>query len=141
MGGNSLSEFGKFVGENGMKTVALKETITWHDALMDRLHRGRGDKEKTTRGRLSKESGVPESYLFRLKHKREEMRDVAGEVYRRMRLTYERICERIENAADRMDELREKIEGTGHEANEGNPQGAGGVADVAARDLAIRDGQ
>lgn len=126
-----------------MKTVALLETIRWHDKLMDRLHLGRGDKEKTTRGRLSKESGVPESYLFRLKHKREEMRDVAGEVYRRMRLTYERICERIENAADRMDQIREDIEGTSHEASESNSHSESGVAEAQPRDLetSVRQGR
>lgn len=45
-----------------MSTVALKEGLSWHDALMNKLHRGRGDKEKRVRGELSDVSGIPESY-------------------------------------------------------------------------------
>lgn len=89
-----------------MSTVALKEALGWHDELMGKLHRGRGDKEKRVRGELSDESGIPESYLFRLQHKRRDMRDIAGEAYRRLAATYERICQRNEEAADRNDAER-----------------------------------
>ncbi len=106
MSGKRVSEFGKRVSEDEMSTVALREALTWHDELMDKLHRGRGDKEKRVRGELSDESGIPESYLFRLQHKRRDMRDIAGEAYRRLAVTYDRICQRNEEAADRNDAER-----------------------------------
>lgn len=81
------------------QTIALREALEWHDALMDREFKGRKDKESAARFRLSKKTGVPESYLFRLAHKRREMRDVAGEVYRRL-------CVAIETKADAMESRR-----------------------------------
>lgn len=81
------------------KTVALEQAIVWHDALMDLEFKGRKDKESAARFRLSKKIGVPESYLFRLAHKRREMRDVAGEVYRRL-------CIAIEDKADALEARR-----------------------------------
>lgn len=100
MSGKSVSENGKRVSEVDMcQTVALREALEWHDALMDLEFKGRKDKESAARFRLSKETGVPESYLFRLTHKRNEMRDVAGEVYRRL-------CVAIETKADALEARR-----------------------------------
>ena len=82
-----------------MSTVALKEALEWHDALMEAEFKGRKDKESAARFRLSKKIGVPESYLFRLTHKRRDMRDVAGEVYRRLWQGYVSLCERNEARA------------------------------------------
>lgn len=99
------------------QTLALREAIEWHDALMDLEFKGRKDKESAARFRLSKKIGVPESYLFRLAHKRREMRDVAGEVYRRLCIAIEtkadalaaRRVGRTGNAVDqRADEARER---------------------------------
>lgn len=95
-----------------MSTVALKEGMSWHDALMNKLHRGRGDKEKRVRGELSDVSGIPESYLFRLQHKRRDMRDIAGEAYRRLRVTYEAVCEGIETKAAAVEREAHEIEET-----------------------------
>jgi hypothetical protein len=116
MSDKSFSENGKKVSEGGMSTVALREALTWHDRMMDTLHRGRGDKEKRVRGELSDISGIPESYLFRLQHKRRDMRDIAGEVYRRLGLAYERVCVRVETSADGLERLRQEIEAS-HEAS------------------------
>lgn len=68
---------------------------------MDREFKGRGDKEKSVRYRLSKRTGIPESYLFRLQYKTREMKDVAGEVYRRLMVAYDEACRANEEAADR----------------------------------------
>lgn len=81
------------------QTIALREAFKMHDALMDLEFKGRKDKESAARFRLSKKTGVPESYLFRLAHKRREMRDVAGEVYRRL-------CVAIEDKADALEARR-----------------------------------
>ena len=100
MSGKSVSEFGKKISEEDMnQTVALREALEWHDALMDLEFAGRKDKESAARFRLSKKIGVPESYLFRLAHKRRDMRDVAGEVYRRL-------CVAIEGKADALEARR-----------------------------------
>lgn len=93
-----------------MSTVALQESLYRHDQLMDKLHRGRGDKEKRVRGELSDLSGIPESYLFRLQHKRRDMRDIAGEAYRRLKLAYEQVCEGLENTASRLEGEAQRIE-------------------------------
>lgn len=111
-------------------TVALREALSWHDQLMHKLHRGRGDKEKTVRGRLSDESGVPESYLFRMTHKRRDMRDIAGEPYRLIRLAYLRICEGVEHATDELDRKRREIEET-NATDTGHPSVVARVASAA----------
>lgn len=85
------------------QTVALQRALGWHDALMDHEHRGRRDKESAARGRLADKTGVPESYLYRLAHKRRDMRDIAGEVYRLLEQGHRKYvlaCERHEQAAD-----------------------------------------
>lgn len=101
MYGNWFSKNGKNVSEDKMTSMALIEAKGWAEELMNREFAGRGDREKSARYRLSKKTGVPESYLFRLQYKTREMKDVAGEVYRRLRLAYETACLANEEAADR----------------------------------------
>jgi hypothetical protein len=104
MYGKSVSESGKKVSEAEMTSTALIEAKTWADRLMNIEFRGRGDKEKSARYRLSKKVGVSESYLFRLQYKTAGMNDVAGSVYRALMIainTYDRICQANEDVADR----------------------------------------
>lgn len=114
-----------------MSTAALFEAKKWADALMDLEFKGRGDREKTARGRLSKKTGIPESYLFRLQYKTREMKDVAGSVYRALMLVYDTACEGNEKAADRYKaarlRLREPHEETEQEPVEA-PRGVGASA-------------
>lgn len=100
MNGNSVSRSGKNGSEN-MTSMALIEAKGWADQLMDSEFRGRGDKEKSARYRLSKKTGVPESYLFRLQYKTAEMKDVAGSVYRALMIAYDSACRSNEDAADK----------------------------------------
>lgn len=93
-----------------MSTVALQNAVRWHDRLMDAEYKGRKDNESAARFRLSKKIGVPESYLYRLAYKRRDMRDVAGEVYRRLQEGYEAICLKIEASADAMASERREYE-------------------------------
>jgi len=95
-----LSRNGKTVSEDKMSSTALIEAKQWADALMDAEWRGRRDRDASVRYRLSKRTGVPESYLYRLQYKTAEMKDVAGSVYRSLMLAYEELCERNNNAAD-----------------------------------------
>lgn len=105
-----------------MSTVALTQAVSMADQLMNAEFKGRGDREKTARYRLSKKTGVPESYLFRLTYKAREMGDVKGEWYRLLKQHYEAWCVANEAAADRYDEERLKIEDN-HEATQ-KPNGA-----------------
>ena len=115
MYGNWFSKSGKSVSEDAMTSIALTEAKEWADELMNREFSGRGDREKSARFRLSKKTGVPESYLFRLQYKTREMKDVAGEVYRRLKLAYDAACLANEKAAERYktERLELKNETTG----------------------------
>lgn len=95
-----------------MSSVALSEAREFLDALHDAEFRGRKDTDGAARYRLAMKLGVKESYLFRLQYRADEMKDVAGEVYRRLRLAYETTCERVENAADRIERETREIEET-----------------------------
>lgn len=125
MSGNYVSETGKRVSEE-MNSTALFEAKSWADALMDSEFRGRGDKEKSARYRLSKRTGVPESYLFRLQYKTSEMKDVAGSVYRALMLAYDRTCQTNEEAADRFKAERLQMRSNHEETDEKSaPAGLG----------------
>lgn len=82
-----------------MSTQALNDAKTWLDVLHDAEFRGRKDTDGAARYRLAKRLGVKENYLFRLQYRAAEMKDVAGEVYRRLGIAYADICERNEKAA------------------------------------------
>lgn len=88
------------VGENDMSTQALSDARSWLETLHDAEFRGRKDTDGAARYRLANRLGVKESYLFRLQYRAGEMKDVAGEVYRRLQIAYESMCERNEKAAD-----------------------------------------
>lgn len=100
-----------------MTSIALEEAIGWTGKLMDLEFRGRKDKEYMIRHRLSENSGVPESYLYRLQYKSRGMKDVAGEYYRRLKLYYDSVCAVHEAAADRYREERLGIRGNNETAN------------------------
>lgn len=106
-----------------MASVALQEATDWLDELMDREFSGRGDKEYLIRHRISENSGVPERYLYRLQYQAKEMKDVAGEYYRRLRLYYESACQRNEAAADRYKDERLGMRGH-HETSDEKPASA-----------------
>jgi hypothetical protein len=123
MYGNWFSKNGKNVSEDHMTSTALIEAKGWAEELMNREFSGRGDREKSARYRLSKKTGVPESYLFRLQYKTREMKDVAGEVYRRLRLYYVEACLANEEAADRY--RSERLGNTDNEKINQKPASAG----------------
>lgn len=124
MYGKSVSETGKCVSEGKMTSIALIEAKSWADELLDKEFRGRGDKEKSARYRLSKSTGVPESYLFRLQYKTAEMKDVAGSVYRALMIAYDRACLSNEKAADRHRSERMRLKANYETADE-KPASAG----------------
>lgn len=124
MSGNNGSEFGTF--RRGVKALssALSEAVMWSEAIMDAEYRGRGDREKSVRFRVARRTGVPESYLKRLKYKSHEMKDVAGSVYRALKIAYDDLCQANEDAADRMRNERLSMRGH-HEKADEKPASAG----------------
>lgn len=117
MYGNWFSARGNRVSEE-MSTEALTEAKGWYKVLLDVEFRGRGDREKSVRGRLSKSLGIAESYLFRLQYKAHEMKDVAGEAYRRLKIAYDKACEKNEAAAARYRAERLSMDGINEAAVE-----------------------
>ncbi len=118
MYGKSVSERGKRISEVEMSGIALKEAKGWYEVLMDTEYRGRGDREKSVRGRLSKKTGVSESYLYRLQYKTSEMKDIAGSAYRALMHAYDDLCQHHEDAADRYKAERLNTRGKNEEADE-----------------------
>lgn len=120
MYGKSISEIGNFRSAKGITrpersrgfemSTALFEARDWADALMQKEFHGRGDREKSVRARVSKKTGVPESYLFRLTYKTREMRDVAGSVYRALKIAYDEMCAHNEAMAEQHKRDRLKLE-------------------------------
>lgn len=82
-----------------MSTQALSDAKTWLEVLHDAEFRGRKDTDGAARYRLAVKLGVKENYLFRLQYRAAEMKDVAGEVYRRLGMAYDDMCARNEQAA------------------------------------------
>ena len=114
--GKCISADGKNVSEGKMSTIALVEAKEWHDVLMEAEFQGRGDKEKSVRGRLADRTGIPESYLYRLQYKFREMTDVAGSAYRALMLAHDELCARNEAAAAGMRAERMRLRNK-HEAD------------------------
>jgi len=116
-----------------MSTCALNEAKSWLDVLHDAEFRGRRDTDGAARYRLASRLGVKESYLYRLQYRAEEMKDVAGEVYRRLKLAYEGLCERNEAAADAYRAQRLGM-GNPTDATTDQKPAAAGLGKTAARD-------
>jgi hypothetical protein len=115
-----------------MSTTALGQAIGWAEALHDAEFRGRKDTDGAARQRLAEKLGVKENYLFRLQYRAQEMKDVAGEVYRRLQIAYENLCEANEKAADAYRAERLSLRAKRHEAN--RKSAASGGRETAALD-------
>ena len=120
----SFSESDKSFGDSSMSTQALSDARIWLDTLHDAEFRGRRDTDGAARYRLASRLGVKESYLYRLQYRAVEMKDVAGEVYRRLKLAYDELCQRNERAADAYRAERLAI-GKPHETSDQEPASAG----------------
>lgn len=106
----AFSELAKSSSEDSMPSTALIEAKTWADILHDAEFKGRKDTDGAARYRLANRIGVKESYLFRLQYRAEEMKDVAGEVYRRLKIAIEAHRNaRIEEHRNEHNELRQRL--------------------------------
>jgi|GEM_PF-2535670 len=82
-----------------MSTTALNEAKGWYENLLDAEFRGRKDTDGAARYRLSSRLGLKENVLFRLQYRVADMKDIAGEAYRRLKIAHDELCERNEEAA------------------------------------------
>lgn len=103
-----VSEFAKSVSPDN-----VVETATfWSEEMQKAFFRGLGDTREAARSRLSREIGVPESYLKRLRYKVRDLSDIPGSVLIRLAIGYDRICAANETKAASLRaecaELREK---------------------------------
>lgn len=85
-----------------MSTTALNEAKGWYENLLDAEFRGRKDTDGAARYRLSSRLGLKENVLFRLQYRVADMKDIAGEAYRRLKIAHDELCERNEEAARAM---------------------------------------
>jgi len=108
-----------------MSTSALTDARSWLDALHDAEFRGRKDTDGAARYRLANRIGVKESYLYRLQYRAAEMKDVAGEVYKRLQCAYDDMCARNENAADAYRAARLKMRNPQDATTDKKPASAG----------------
>lgn len=113
----NIGKFAKSRSESEMSTTALHEGRKYYDGLMDAEYRGRKDRNASARARLADDMGVNETKLLRLEYKIEEMRDIGGELYRRLQIWYRAICEKNEAAAAEMRAERLRIRADRHAAN------------------------
>jgi hypothetical protein len=133
-----VSKSGNSVAEEKMGTQALNDAKTWLETLHDAEFRGRKDTDGAARYRLATRLGVKENYLFRLQYRAAEMKDVAGEVYRRLGIAYADLCKRVENAADAMERERREIEGKDATDRGSAPGGAGMARAPASAEREMR---
>lgn len=124
MEGKGFSKSDKSFGESEMSTQALSDAKSWLDVLHDAEYRGRKDTDGAARYRLASRLGVKENYLYRLQYRAEDMKDVAGEVYRRLKLAYDGLCERNERAADAYRAERLAMESKQHATTDEEPASA-----------------
>lgn len=83
-----------------MSFTAIDDARHWADELQKAEYKGFGDTIEAARYRVSKRTGVPESYLKRLRYRTSEMTDVAGSAYRALMLAYEEMSQRNYAAAE-----------------------------------------
>lgn len=81
---------------------AIDDARHWAEELQKAEYKGLGDTREAARYRVSRRTGIPESYLKRLRYRTSEMTDVAGSIYRALMLAYEDMCQRNNAAADRL---------------------------------------
>lgn len=132
MEGKTFRKFAKSNGKKEMSMTALIKGREYYDALMDAEYRGRKDTNGSARGRLADLLGVNENKLLRLEYSFDDMRDIGGELYRRLHLAYTAICEGNEAAAAAMRAERLKLKADRNVAHQKPvPKGMG---EGAARD-------
>lgn len=120
------------VSAGGKKLSVVEKARGWAEALQQAEFRGLGDTREAARYRVSRKTGVPESYLKRLRYRWEEMTDIAASQYVALQEAYAELCEAIEAKADEYERQRLQIR------NQTDAVDASPVADAAGEGGACR---
>lgn len=99
----------KRVSASGKRLSVVEKARGWAEALQQAEFRGLGDTREAARYRVSRKTGVPESYLKRLRYRWEEMTDIAASQYVALQEAYADLCEAIEAKADEYERQRLQI--------------------------------
>lgn len=106
-------------------SIAVSEAFDLLNAGARFKFRGWGDTLTAARDRAAEDAGVTPAQAERLWKNWRTMKSVNGDVYRSLRNAYSHLCEGIENAAERMEQERQEIEGRDAIDNCPVPAGAG----------------
>lgn len=97
------------VSAGGKRLSVVEKARGWAEALQQAEFRGLGDTREAARYRVSRKTGVPESYLKRLRYRWEEMTDIAASQYVALQEAYADLCGAIEAKADEYERQRLQI--------------------------------
>lgn len=120
------------VSAGGKRLSVVEKARGWAEALQQAEFRGLGDTREAARYRVSRKTGVPESYLKRLRYRWEEMTDIAASQYVALQEAYADLCGAIEAKADEYERQRLQIR------NQTDAVDASPVADAAGEGGACR---
>lgn len=143
MSDKRISAYGKIVSEDDKMTMsftAIDDARHWADELQKAEFKGFGDTIEAARYRVSKRTGVPESYLKRLRYRTSEMTDVAGSIYRALMLAYDDLCQRNNAAADQYSAERLTLRAN-HENTDEHAQTCMGEASASLREEISKERQ
>lgn len=93
-------------------SIAAREAFEFLNAGTVNEYRGWGDTRTAARDRAARRAGVSAAQAERLWKHWHSMKSVNGDVYRCLRNKYEHLCQRIEDAADRVEREAQEIEET-----------------------------
>ncbi|WP_245460458.1 MULTISPECIES: hypothetical protein [unclassified Mesorhizobium] len=118
-------------------SIAVGEAFEYLNAGTRKHYRGAGDTASAARDRAAREAGISPAQAERLWKRWRTMASVDGDVYRALRNQYERLCERVENAAEAMEREARDIEANnatlgGHRAV---AEGVAGASKGAEREM------
>lgn len=97
------------VSVGGKRLSVVEKARGWAEALQQAEFRGLGDTREAARYRVSRKTGVPESYLKRLRYRWEEMTDIAASQYVALQEAYAELCVAVEAKADEYERQRLQI--------------------------------
>ncbi len=84
----SVSEFTKTLSADRI----VEDAVEMSEELQKAFFRGIGDTREAARARCSRATGIPESYLVRLRYKRRDLTDISGAILIKLAAAYSEIC-------------------------------------------------
>lgn len=124
------------VSVGGKRLSVVERARGWAEALQQAEFRGLGDTREAARYRVARKTGVPESYLKRLRYRWEEMTDIAASQYVALQEAYADLCVAIEAKADEYERQRLQLRTSSDAVDQGSAPLGAGVERAVAREEA-----